>query len=273
MLEEPQGVQAEAFRMFRTNLDFVRLERDAKTVMITSAIEEEGKSTTIANLAIAAARSGKRVTLVDLDLRRPYLDQFFRLNGHPGVAHVALGQVELEQAIVSIPLGLEAPGSPHGGGNGVSRNNGNKGNGDVQSNGGNGKLHVADKPGLLEVLTAGAVPPDTGEFVGKNIVAEILGELARRCDLVLIDAPPILRVGDALTLSTRVDALLIVARANILRRGMLSELRRLLDNVSVSPLGFVLTGADADVGGYYSSGYYRYHAPRSERESSHATHV
>src|SRR5205823_1128448 len=100
MIEEPEGVQAEAFRMLRTNLEFARLERDAKTVMISSAIEQEGKSTTIANLAIAVARSGQRVALVDLDLRRPYLDRFFHLEGRPGIAHVALGQVSLDQALV-----------------------------------------------------------------------------------------------------------------------------------------------------------------------------
>src|SRR5207247_6981470 len=85
-LEEPDGAAAEAFRMLRTNLDFVNIDRSAKTIMVTSAVESEGKSTTIANLAVTLARSGRRVVLVDLDLRRPYLDRFFGLGGRPGVA-------------------------------------------------------------------------------------------------------------------------------------------------------------------------------------------
>ena len=66
----PHGVQAEAFRTLRTGIEFVNLDTHARTIMITSAIEAEGKSTTAANLAIAFARMGKRIALVDLDLRR-----------------------------------------------------------------------------------------------------------------------------------------------------------------------------------------------------------
>jgi len=277
MLDDPDGVQAEAVRMLRTNLDFVRLERNARTVMITSAIEQEGKSTTVANLAIAVARSGQHVALVDLDLRRPYIDHFFHLEQRPGIAQVALGLVDLEQAIVPIPLGLSAPGPGATNGHGNGNENGNgAANGNGSANGGssaNGSSAVwnakHDRPGLLEVLTAGAIPPDTGDFVGKEAVREILGALAERTDLVLVDAPPLLRVGDGLILSSRVDALLVVARANVLRRGMLNELGRVLENLPVSPLGVVLTGADAESSAYYrSSGYYRYYAPRSEREKS-----
>ena len=84
MIEQPLSVEAEAFRMLRTNIDFAGLDRDTRSLMVTSAIEQEGKSTTIANLAVAQARAGKRVVLVDLDLRRPRIDKFFQLQGRPG---------------------------------------------------------------------------------------------------------------------------------------------------------------------------------------------
>ena len=77
MLEEPASAQAEAFRMLRAKLDFFTLDQDVPAIMVTSALEHEGKSTTVANLAIAFARAGKRVALVDLDLRRPRLARFF----------------------------------------------------------------------------------------------------------------------------------------------------------------------------------------------------
>ena len=111
MLDDPTGVQAETFRMLRTNLDFVTLDRDVRTIMVTSAVEQEGKSTTIANLAVALARAGQRVVLVDLDLRRPFLDKFFGLTG-PGITQVALGHVSLENALARITVADPDPAWP-----------------------------------------------------------------------------------------------------------------------------------------------------------------
>ena len=80
MMAQPRGPQAEEYRVLRTNLEFVALAADEiRTVLITSAVEQEGKSTVAGNLALALARSGKRVCLVDLDLRRPYIHRFFHL--------------------------------------------------------------------------------------------------------------------------------------------------------------------------------------------------
>src|SRR5918999_2414935 len=102
MLADPNGTDAEAFRMLRTNLDFVSLERQAGAIMVTSASEREGKSTTFANLGLALARSGKRVVLVDLDLRRPFLDTLFGLEGTAGVTNVALDLVTLDEALATV---------------------------------------------------------------------------------------------------------------------------------------------------------------------------
>src|SRR5919201_54785 len=99
MLEEPHGSHAETFRLLSTNLDFVRLLDHPRTILVTSALEREGKSTTTANLAIALARAGQRVALVDLDLRRPVLHRFFDLQGRPGVTQLALRQAELADAV------------------------------------------------------------------------------------------------------------------------------------------------------------------------------
>jgi succinoglycan biosynthesis transport protein ExoP len=244
MLSDPRGPQAEAFRILRTNLEFVNLERGARTIMVTSALEAEGKSTTVANLAVACARAGKRVAVVDLDLRRPYLERFFRLEGAPGLTDVALGHVALEEAVVSVPVGESGPNSR------MTWN----GNGSVE--------------GLVDVLAAGPIPPDAGEFVGTHAVAEILQELHKRYDLVLVDSPPLLHVGDAMTLAARVDALLLVTRLSLARRPALDELHRVLDALPAQPLGFVIAGAELEEGGYAYGydGYYRRSARPSPRE-------
>src|SRR5206468_7121979 len=99
MLAEPHGSHAEIFRLLRTNLEFVRLPHSPRTIVVTSALEREGKSTTSANLAIALARAGQRVALVDLDLRRPALARFFDLQGRIGLTQTALRQAELADVL------------------------------------------------------------------------------------------------------------------------------------------------------------------------------
>ena len=89
--------------MLRANLQFVNLDRGARSILVTSALEQEGKSTTVANLAVALARAGQRVALVDLDLRRPAIAKFFAIpKSHPGVTNVVVGSSTLEQALVEV---------------------------------------------------------------------------------------------------------------------------------------------------------------------------
>jgi Mrp family chromosome partitioning ATPase/capsular polysaccharide biosynthesis protein len=254
MVEDPTGVQAEAFRMLRTNLDFATLGREAKVIMVTSSVQQEGKSTTIANLAVALARAGKRVVLVDLDLRRPFVDRFFRLDG-PGVTQVALGHVTLDQAMATFVMMDPRATSTNGNGNGNGGRNGR------------GKGHSV----MLEVLPSGPIPPDPGEFVGTAALTEILEELRERADIVLIDAPPALNVGDAMTLSTKVDGIIVVTRMKTVRRQMLAELSRLLHGSPTAALGYIVTGADEEEGYGYGYGYgYDYYAKPYEQEKPRA---
>lgn len=256
MLAQPLGMHAEPFRMLRTNLEIVRLDRDLKTIMITSAVDGEGKSTTVSNLAVALARAGQRVILVDLDFRRPYLDKFFGLRGSAGVTQVALGKATLEQALAPVAIaGSERRRSfaaafrspPAGGGNGRGPDEGS-----------------------LHVLPSGPTPPDPGEFVATARLASILAELRDRADVVLVDAPPVLRVGDALTLSARVDAIVLVTRTNVVRRPMLEELHRLLAAVPAAKLGFVITDAGSEDAYGYGHGYGYAKPQERERLEEHA---
>jgi succinoglycan biosynthesis transport protein ExoP len=239
VVAEPSGYVAEAFRVLRTNLEFANLERGAKSIIFTSAVEGEGKSTSVVNLAAAFARLGRRVVVVDLDLRRPSLDEFFDLADQPGVTDVVLGHVTTDEAIASIPIG---------GADATSRENGNR----------------ADAfEATLDVLCAGSAPPNPGEFIGSRGLADVLATLERRWEFVFVDAPPLLHVGDAMVLSAKVDALVLVTRMNVIRRPMLHELGRVLETCPAAKLGFVLTGVEAGDG--YGYGAYYYYAPRAAR--------
>jgi tyrosine-protein kinase len=241
-LAEPRSPQAEAFRMLQTNLEFATIDHDVRSIMVTSAQEQEGKSTTAANLAVMLARRGRRVTLVDLDLRRPYLHKFFGLEIQPGITDVALGRFRIEQVlhpITVVPAGEQQLAKPL-----RARRNGNS------------EFH-----GFLEVVTAGAIPPDPGDFAGSAVLGALLRELRERSDFLIVDSPPLLPVGDAMTLSPNVDAIVLLTRMNRLRRSRINEVRRILGASPAMKLGFVVTDAGSEDGyAYYGNGRYYGHA-------------
>jgi len=94
----PKSSLAEAFRILRTNTQFAAVGKPLQTILVTSAGSLEGKSTTVANLGVALAQSGAKVILVDADLRRPSLHQFFRLQKGSGLTTVLMGR-DLDRAL------------------------------------------------------------------------------------------------------------------------------------------------------------------------------
>ena len=222
MLSEPTSPESEPFRKLRTHIEFVNLEQQARVIMVTSAVGREGKSTTIANLAIAFARSGRRVALVDLDIRRPYLDRFFRFDPVPGITDVVLKHVPLKKAIRSISL---APNLRRA----VSRRGSSRAWAEVRRSL-PGSLTASRVPHGGRRSHAGCVeewshcrerrvqPPPGGadadgrrRVVGNPGIALVIEELRQEFDYVFIDAPPLLAVGDAMTLGGGVDAIIAVS--------------------------------------------------------------
>jgi capsular exopolysaccharide synthesis family protein len=236
MFEEPNGQHAEAFRMLRTNLELANIDQEAKVIAVASALPSEGKSTTIANLAIAIARGGHRVALVDLDLRRPMLGTFFRADIPTGIVEVALGHVSLDQALLHINVATFLESA------------------DV----------ISDAHPELDVLVAGRTAPNPGEFVSSRRLANILAELRERYDFVLVDTPPLLSVGDGLALSAHLDAFMLVSNLSLTRRGELHELRRTLGFARCQVLGTVLTASSATATYGYVGPYEGYGEPARE---------
>lgn len=241
MLAEPGSVHAQTFRRLRTSLEFVNFEHRARTIAVTSALPREGKSTTVANLAVALARAGRRVVLADLDLRRPFLHCFFKTGCDHGFTDVVVKRVNLDRAMRTIAL----PGA--GSLAAAKSSNGRPPVAGVGAN--NGRTNVGS---VLHLLTAGTIPPAADEFLESEGVSAALQDLSSEADIVLVDTPPLLAVGDVMTLSPNVDAIVVVTRLGIHRR-QLEELARQLHSCRAPVLGFVLTGASH--GDSYSYGY------------------
>jgi Mrp family chromosome partitioning ATPase len=234
MLTGVEGPEAEIYRTLRTNLEIMNLDRGASTILVTSATEGEGKSTTVANLAAALARAGRRVVLVDLDLRHSRLHRLFELDNSEGVTQVLLGTSRVDEVLQDVPI----PGGEmwNGDGDGASR-----------------------QTGRLEVIPAGAAPRNVSELIASPAVRELFEDLAERADLVLIDTPPLLPVSDAVTLSAEVDSLFLVTNLTLLKRPIVRELKRVLHTCPTTKLGFALTGAETEelaYGGAYGNGSY-----------------
>jgi Mrp family chromosome partitioning ATPase/capsular polysaccharide biosynthesis protein len=238
-LEDPWSGGSEAFRMLRTNIDFVTLGIEAGVILVTSPGASEGKSTTVANLGVSLAQSGKSVAVVDCDLRRPAVAELFNLMTSTGLTDVALGRFRIEQVMRSVNVHDEPSGS----------------------NGARNASRRTKSTGSLSVLTTGPLPPNPGEFVGTSAVAEILGRLRELYDVVLVDTPPMLQVGDAMSLSRHVDAVLLLVRLNVARKQAVTETRRILDTCPASELGVVVTDTQREDSAYHGYADYPTRSP------------
>lgn len=248
MIAEPTSHGADAYRRLRMNLEFATIGKPSQVIMFASALAKEGKSTTLANLAVATALAGKSVAVIDLDLRRPALSRFFRLDdAQAGLSAVVLGHAPIDDALVRMPL------------EGMSRNAGDHfARTGAFGNGGNGS--GSPTSGSLMVLPTGMLPPDPGDFVGLEGVGRTIAALRERVDIVLLDVPPLLAVGDGLTIAGLADAVVAVVRSEHARRKVIAELASILGRMPVERLGFVLCGAGGDEApSYHEYGY----GPRS----------
>lgn len=224
VFDPAEGEQvADIFQRLRVTLDFANIRTQARTLMVTSAVEREGKSTTAANLALALAGAGRHVALIDLDLRRPALAGFFELPDRVGATTVMLGQASVDDALQQVPLPTAVAGP---------------------------------KAGSLLVMTAGTLPPNPPQLFEADVTRDLLDQVADRAEIVIVDSAPLLPVSDSVVLSGKVDALVVVVRSEVVTRPMLHELHRTLTEIPVPKLGFVLTGAEHDAEGYgYGHGY------------------
>lgn len=209
---------AEAYRTLRTNLLFASVDRQVKTIVVTSAGPGEGKSRTAANLAIVLAAAGHTTLLIDADFRRPALHGFFGKASKRGLSDLILGDSIEDSDLVR---------------------------------------EVAEVPRLW-LLAAGSTPPNPSELLGSQRVKTLLEELGARVDYVVLDTPPVNAVTDAALVAARADATLLVVEQGRTTYGALINAKHQLDNVGAQVLGVVANKLRTTRGkyGYPAYGYY-----------------
>jgi non-specific protein-tyrosine kinase len=212
----------EAFRILRSNLLVSLQDLERPTVLVTSAQEGEGKTVTSVRLARSLALAGKRVVLVDLDLRHPDVHRWLGVDNERGVVDVLLGKAALEDCLQYVPVD---PGRDH-------------------------------QPRGLYVLPTGPTTSNPAELLGSRRTAQMLDALAQQADIVLLDSPPVLPVADALVIGRMVAGAVLVIETRGTTVPVIQQAKDALTRSQTRLLGVILNKVrDEDL--VYGYGYGR----------------
>jgi exopolysaccharide transport family protein len=225
----PQSQMAESYRALRTSLLLSNLGAPPKVIMVTSALPQEGKTTTSINCAVVLAQKGIRVLLIDADLRRPSIHKTLGMGPRSGLSNVLTGSATLENAITRSPI------LPN-----------------------------------LDVLPAGTPPPNPAELLASVNMRDVLQELRGQYDHIVVDTPPTLSVTDAVVLSPRADAIVLVIRSGQTTKQALRRSRDILTQVNAKVSGVLLNAVDLSSPDYYY--YYEYQGKYAGYYRDQASH-
>ena len=219
----------EAYKSLRTNLEFLSASGNCKTILITSSVPEEGKSNVAINLAMTMASSGKRVVLVDCDMRKSAISRYLRIpRSHPGLTNVITSRDDnaLSSALVRM------------------------------------------KDSGITVLPVGTIPPNPAELLATPMAEKIFTTLQSAFDYVIVDTPPVSVVTDAAVLCRVADGVLLVVRPGVTTIQGAQLSKKNLEAVNAHILGVIMNGYNAKKTGRkdgYSYAYsYSYYDSKQE---------
>lgn len=191
----PKSPISEIFRTLRTNIQFMNTRGSLKTMLITSTLPGEGKSWVSSNLAVTFAQAGKRVILVDADMRKGRQYSIFGISPRPGLSNYLSG---------------------------INSDNSGEASEDLAN-----YIQETDVKNLY-VITAGNIPPNPSELLISEQMINLLERLKELCDIVIVDGPPSQLVADSLIIARLVDSTVIVTASKQTRK---DNLKRIIDNI------------------------------------------
>jgi non-specific protein-tyrosine kinase len=220
------AAEHEAYQTLQASIRFELPPDRTQLLLVTSAVEGEGKTTVTANLGRALARAGRRTLLVGADMRKPRLHELFDVEQAPGLSEILTA---LETGGEAVPRALGAMRQL------LESQTAVKGN--------------------LDVLVGGGKPQDAARLLLSPALGLFLDEVRLLgYDYVLFDGPPLLGLADARAIAQRVDEVLIVSRLDRLTTEDAVDLRDLLDRLEVTPLGHAVIGVRRGVAYSYAAG-------------------
>lgn len=234
--KNPKSLIAESFRSIRTNLQFVDNSPGPKVLAVTSTISGEGKTFVAINLAGIISYSGKRVIIIDLDMRKPKIHLGMGVENIRGMSTLLINKDNLENCIQKSSLEN------------------------------------------LDFITAGPIPPNPSELIISKRMLDILEDLKRQYDLILVDNPPVGLVTDGIAMIQLADYPIYIFRSDYSKKVFVQNVDRLINENKITRLSTILNGVDIDRNKYgynygygygygYGQGYgYGYYEERNDRK-------
>ena len=220
---QPEAFQkpliSEAFHQLRTSLLLSTAGGAPKTILISSGQPTEGKTMTSLNLARSLAQLGERVLLIDADLRCPKMHTINNVSNKSGLSNL-----------------LTVKGAMH----------------DIID----GTIRKSIEPNL-DLLTSGPTVPNPANLFSSLEMRSLLDHLSSLYSYIIIDSPPILYFADSIILATNVDAVVLIARANLSSRDVLKRAKKKMHDVRANVVGIVVNDIPLNSYEYHNTVYYR----------------
>ena len=219
---DPKSPISEVFRTLRTNIQFMNTKGKLKSILITSTLPGEGKSWVSSNLAATFAQAGKKVVLVDADMRKGRVYSIFGVSPRPGLSNYLSG---------------------------------------VDWNNGDASEDLADyiqetEVDNLYVIPAGNVPPNPSELLVSDRMQDLMAKINDLCDIIIFDGTPSQLVTDSLILARIVDSTVIVTASKQTKKEDLKRVIRNINNVGGKIAGIIVNKIEVDAKKYEQSYYY-----------------
>ncbi|MEO6587714.1 MAG: polysaccharide biosynthesis tyrosine autokinase [Pyrinomonadaceae bacterium] len=220
---------AEAYRQLRTSILLSTAGHAPKSLLVTSSLPAEGKTTTATNTAISLAQTGAKVLIIDADMRRPRLHSVFNISNAEGLSTVLSTALSKEEVLNVIQF---------------------------------------DDAANLYLLPSGPVPPNPAELIGSEQMASVFKLLQEEFTHVVVDSPPIASFTDGVLIASMVDGVILVVHSGKSSRQVVRRSRQLLQDVGAKVFGVVLNKVNlrSQDNYYYYQSYYHRSNYRHENE-------
>lgn len=204
----------EAYKTIRANIMFSVIKKGCKIIVVSSSLPNEGKTTTTVNLAVTISQADQRVLLIDGDLRKPKIHQYFGFSNAPGLTNYL-------SDTISARRGADIFGIIH-----------------------------PTKYENLSVICSGSIPPNPAELLGSDFMSDFLADVSKDFDYIIIDTPPVNIVSDSFPLIRESDGVVLVVRSNKSTHPELQKALSALEFIDAKILGFVVNFAETKLSNY-----------------------